>query len=411
MSKPRVLVCGGLPLYARGLALLLVPSEGEPLVSHLRIVDKYSVNPPTTYLGSEFSALLKKTDIVEYKQANLTIPSIVTSIFEPSEGQEPYDYVFDNTGDSRSDRSDEIQINSTCNVARYLGQEAARRKVKAYIRLSGPHYDTGKTLKTEKDDVDPEGLIGQWWHETQRILAAIPDLNLVILRPCWVYGPYTPSLITTNLIVASVYGYMQKPMKGLHGPGKHAYNTIHIEDIAGVTWAAAKWMEGLGRAKADEVAGEVIRFRHEKDKVRDVEGSPSPDVKLVAPVFHVADDSNATLVSVASTACAFFGTKFEFFNTMEKVALKMSKDIVEEINESHVGAWTEMITKSNPPVPNTPLTAYMDSRALAKHVLGLDNTKMKNVLNYQIKRPALDESTIRETVEKWKTEGTWPVLA
>ena len=83
----------------------------------------------------------------------------------------------------------------------------------------------------------------------------------------------------------------------------------------------------------------------------------------------------------------------------------MSKDIVEEINESHVGAWTEMITKSNPPVPNTPLTAYMDSRALAKHILGLDNTKMKNVLKYQIKRPALDESTIRETVEKWKTEG------
>lgn len=61
---------GGLNTCSRALAALLVPIDGEPLVSvrltlipghterlvltissqHLRIVDKYSVSPPTTYV-------------------------------------------------------------------------------------------------------------------------------------------------------------------------------------------------------------------------------------------------------------------------------------------------------------------------------------------------------------------------
>lgn len=88
----------------------------------------------------------------------------------------------------------------------------------------------------------------------------------------------------------------------------------------------------------------------------------------------------------------------------------MSKDIVEDINEHHVGAWTEMITTSTPPIPNTTLTAYMTNYNLAKHVLGYNNTKMKTVLGYQLKRPKFDESTIKEIIDKWKVEGTWPSL-
>jgi hypothetical protein len=85
-------------------------------------------------------------------------------------------------------------------------------------------------------------------------------------------------------------------------------------------------------------------------------------------------------------------------------------DVVEEINEHHVGGWVEMITTSNPPIPNTPLTAYMDSYALSKHVVAFDNSKIKSVIGYKLVKPKFDHEAIKEVVDKWKDEGSWPIL-
>lgn len=56
------------------LALHLVPLSGEPLVSHLRMADKYAMSPPTTYVTKDFLNLLKeRKQVVEYRQTNLTV--------------------------------------------------------------------------------------------------------------------------------------------------------------------------------------------------------------------------------------------------------------------------------------------------------------------------------------------------
>ncbi|KAF8919633.1 hypothetical protein CPB85DRAFT_1373390 [Mucidula mucida] len=410
-KKPSVLIFGGLNTYSRALAAHLVPLEGEPLVSHARIIDKYSVAPPTTYIGADFPKILNKPE-VDYKQANLTVPSMIPSLFDPPEGQDPYDYVFDLTGEVRQDRTEMIQITTTCNVARMLGTEAAKRKVKAYVRLQMPFYDTAsKGSFDEKQDPKPSGTVGTWWHETLRILAGIEDLNLVILRVGLGYGPYInygimPSFIT----VAAVYGYMKKPMKSLWSPGKHPNHTVHSEDIAGGLWACAEWMAPLGRKAADGAAGEDIPFHNEKSKTKEVEGMPPHDKKMIAPLFNLTDDSKMTLLETGQLTTDFFGTTFEFFNFVENTLFKLKDDIVEDINELHVSAWTEMVTKSNPPCPNTPLSAYMDQYNLEKIVVGLSNDKIKQVVGYQLKRPNYDHETIKDTIEKWKAEGSWPVL-
>lgn len=85
-------------------------------------------------------------------------------------------------------------------------------------------------------------------------------------------------------------------------------------------------------------------------------------------------------------------------------------DSVEDINEHHVGGWTEMITTSNPPIPNTPLSAYMDKYALEKHTLAFSNAKIKEVIGYKLKKPHFDHAAIKEVVDKWKEEGCWPIL-
>lgn len=57
-----------------------------------------------------------------------------------------------------------------------IGLEAAKRKVKAYIRLQLPFYETpSKGSHDEKVDIKPAGTIGTWWHETLRMLAAIEE--------------------------------------------------------------------------------------------------------------------------------------------------------------------------------------------------------------------------------------------
>lgn len=87
---------------------------------------------------------------------------------------------------------------------------------------------------------------------------------------------------------------------------------------------------------------------------------------------------------------------------------KLSESIIEDINEEHVGAWTTMITTCNPPIPNTPLSAYMDEASLQKRIVAFNNAKIKNVIGYQLKHPAFDQASLKEVVDKWKAEGSWP---
>ncbi|KAH9830165.1 uncharacterized protein C8Q71DRAFT_862749 [Rhodofomes roseus] len=74
---------------ARSTDAYLVPPEEESLVENLRIFDKYSVSPPTTYLGAEFKEEFNKPNVT-YRQVNLTVASLAaihdsgSTVHEPS---------------------------------------------------------------------------------------------------------------------------------------------------------------------------------------------------------------------------------------------------------------------------------------------------------------------------------------
>jgi len=72
-------------------------------------------------------------------------------------------------------------------VARLIGEEAARRKVKAYVRLQQPWYESPeKGSHAEKEDVKPSGVIGTWWHESLRILGGIEGyVKSICLSPAY----------------------------------------------------------------------------------------------------------------------------------------------------------------------------------------------------------------------------------
>ena len=70
----------------------------------------------------------------------------------------------------------QIQIGHTFKIARQIGLEAAKRKVKAHVRIQHPFYNCKESGNhDEKADVKPEGVVGTWWHETLRALGAIEE--------------------------------------------------------------------------------------------------------------------------------------------------------------------------------------------------------------------------------------------
>lgn len=62
---------------------------------------------------------------------------------------------------------------------------------------------------------------------------------------------------------------------------------MHVDDIAGAAWACAEWIAPKGRAAANAAAGEKITFHNDKNKVKDVEGSPPHNQTVIAPIFNI----------------------------------------------------------------------------------------------------------------------------
>ncbi|KAF9518915.1 hypothetical protein BS47DRAFT_1370918 [Hydnum rufescens UP504] len=367
--KPRVLILGGLNVCAPALLNFLVPDNQEPLVSAVLVADKYSVHPPTTYLGSRVKKTLQNP-IVRYRQANLTNPTTVAS------------YVFDFAGEIRYDRSDEIHLSQTTKLVQILGLEAAKRKVRAY------------GVSSERDPIPPAGVRGYWWHEAARALAAIPDLNLVVLRCAATYGPQQIFGTVTSRIVIDIYQALR-------------FNTLHSEDVAAAMFHAANWMAGIGRPEANRLAGEV--FPHFPASDSSVEAQANAVVSIaakpVAPYFNVVDDTDTNLTLAGGIIAEVFGIKFSFYGILASVALK---SMVEDINEEHMKPWTEIILTSNPPVPNTPLTAFVDAHNLAKHSVAYSNEKIKRVLGFTLRHPKFTADEVRAVIDSFREEGTWP---
>ena len=58
-------------------------------------------------LISRFNVRL--ASLVAYTLSHSTLIAIVPSLFDPPEGQDPYDYVFDLTGEVRQDRTEMVR--------------------------------------------------------------------------------------------------------------------------------------------------------------------------------------------------------------------------------------------------------------------------------------------------------------
>jgi len=189
------------------------------------------------------------------------------------------------------------------------------------------------------------------------------------------------------------------------------FNTLHSEDVAAAMFHAANWIASIGRPEANRLAGEV--FPHFPASDSSVEAQANAVVSIaakpVAPYFNVVDDTDTNLTLTGGIIAEVFGIKFSFYGILASVAVKWDfEGMVEDINEEHMKPWTEIILTSNPPVPNTPLTAFVDAHNLAKYSIAYSNEKIKRVLGFTLRHPKFTADEVRAVIDSFREEGTWP---
>lgn len=82
--------------------------------------------------------------------------------------------------------------------------------------------------------------------------------------------------------------------------------------------------------------------------------------------------------------------------------------MAQDVNNRHAEAWSDLIENSDPPVPNTPLTPYIDLHKFERRGVALSNAKIKRVLGIVLRHPAFDDNEVLDVVDSFIEEGTWP---
>ena len=262
---------GSLHAFTPVFICSLFPDGKEPLAAHVRIVDKYSIYPPTTYLNKSFRHLLESNkDVIEYRQANLTVPAVVQKcISDPAPDGRPYTYVFDCSGNYYYNLPSEVHVEQSLKPSFNIAHAVAAFNsantstltirscysrltntrfwidaIKAYVRALPPFYNHKDPPEKYKESDDgawkPLGNRGIWWHESVRAIGDIKDLPLVVLRSGYYYGEgLVYSECTSAIALGAVYKELKAEMK-LYWSRNLRKNTIHVEDLARVYWMAAE---------------------------------------------------------------------------------------------------------------------------------------------------------------------------
>ncbi|KNZ46405.1 hypothetical protein VP01_72g9 [Puccinia sorghi] len=401
-TKPSVLILGGLQDgHARALLAYLVPQ----LARHIR-------------LDSECQKILKAGELigVEYLQANLLVASSRSKAFTlpgayqtgsgSGSGEETYDYVFDFTGETDYNAEEGVHIERTGRLLPELGRVAAAMGVKAYVRELPALYHSDNKKPLKEGEGKPFSMRSKWVHEGVRAMAALPDLNIVVARPALLYGPYAVDGYAPRLLIGEIYKYIGERMEHLWSADLRLH-TIHTHDFAAGLWALAGWMSKLGRAAAEAHANPIPCLLPATEDLP--AGMPARDQLVKAPFFNLVDDGDTTQGLMASLAEKVVGVKVGFYN---KVICQFAKlnmiDVIEDVNEKHCEPWPEMLSKSTPPITNTPFTPNLPAALLSKHHIAFDGSKVKELIGLKLKFPSMTEEVIRDQVRKFIADGIWP---
>ncbi|KAK8865698.1 hypothetical protein IAR55_000843 [Kwoniella newhampshirensis] len=453
-SKPlTVLILGGTTTVARALCLYLLEPKSSR-ASFVRLADRFSVSPPTTYLDSPFLSLLGDPNTaLEYKQVNLGSVDRHEEVFTPPrtwkgekiqrEAGGGFDVVFDLTGETGFDKPELIQITHTYQLALSLATSASKLPPslmpRSYVRLTFPFYEM-KSLPSssighaESAELRQDGVRGRWWHETLRGTGLLPGLNFGVVRCGAWYGRGTwEGEILPRLVIGHIYQYLKEEMKFLYNSDLRI-NTIHSLDIAQALYLLSLYLLSTPRATvlSQSASPVAFSFRSQSSSSSTLSLSSSSKNKRISvsetwrtiptvvsekekvqiPLFNVVDEGDSTQGSLARAVAQVWGIKFGFLNsTMAILVQQFAKtdfeEMVEDVNEMHVQAWSDMLSRSNPPIDSSPITPFLDQHAFRKMAICLDGSKAKRILGFKPLFPGVEVDELRRIVHDFQEDRLW----
>jgi len=361
-AKPRVIVLGGCGFIGRNFVQFLAENG---LVSKIRVADK--VLPDLAGLSKK-QAEIFKSDLVEFKQANLAREAMVSKVFDQADGK--WDYAFNLAGETKYSQAPEVYKENVLDVATTCGNAAAKAGVKRFIEVSTAQvYDADKKASTETSKIKPWTKLAQAKLDAEEALRNIKGLNLVIVRPAIVYGPGDITGISPRLITGAVYKHLNETMEFLWDKDLKI-NTVHVYDVCAALWHLT------------------------------TNGS-------VGDIFNLADDNDTDQGTVNKLLESIFKIKTGFLGYLKSKGAQVigMKDIAETANEKHLKPWSDLCKSKG--INSTPLTPYLDEELLYNNSLSVDGTKIAKT-GFAYKHPKMTEAHLREVIAYYVDNGFFP---
>ncbi|KIH91760.1 NAD dependent epimerase dehydratase family protein [Sporothrix brasiliensis 5110] len=376
-DKPSVLIIGGLGYIGRFLARYIHDNE---LASEIRLVDK--VLPQLAWLAPEFKEACSGSN---FMQADASREQSLARIFDRADGSQ-WDYVFNCGGETRYSQDDEVYRLRSLGLSLAVGQEAAKRGVKAFVELStGMVYKPDSKASEESDKLKPWSRIAVFKLQAEEQLAKIEGLNLVIIRLAHVYGPYASQWVATALSMARVYKDLDEEMKWLWTKDLRT-NTVHIDDVTRALWETTHWYAKRGG-------------REEWD---------AKAMGTAVPVFNVVDKGATTQGTMAGIIAETFGIKTGFQGQLISTFARLNMDsVVEDVNDELLGPWANLLAAAGITRPG-PLTPFMEKELLKDTDLSMNGSRLERVVGFQYNKPEITAELVAEVIESYKKMNWWP---
>ncbi|KAK0383173.1 hypothetical protein NLU13_9086 [Sarocladium strictum] len=373
-EKPSVLIVGGLGYIGRFLALHIHKNN---LASDMRLVDK--VLPQLAWLAPEFNEACSQE---RFMQADASKPEALARVFDRADGKQ-WDYVFNCGGETRYSQEDEVYKLRSLDLSVALGNEAAKRNVKAFVELStGMVYKSDSSPSKEGDKLKPWNKIAVFKLQAEEELAKIEGLNLVIARLPHVYGPYASQWVATALCMARVYQAMEEEMKWLWTKDLRT-NTVHIQDAVRALWEIASW-NAAGKAKWDaKTMGNV-------------------------PTFNIVDKGSTSQGTIADIIADIFKIETGFQGQLISTFARLNLDsVVDDVNDETLAPWADLLADAGITRPG-PLSPFMEKELLKDTDLSMDGSRLETLLDFKYEKPQMTKELLEEVIESYKSMNWWP---
>jgi len=361
MSKPRVLVLGGLGFIGRNLVDHIVQND---LASKVRVVDKKLM--AMANLSKREEELFSKVECI---QANLCDAEAVKRAFHDDSGD--YDIVINLASSTRRSQTDEVYKQGIVELSRVVATEALKHKTTKFIEASTTEvYKPSTKPVSESGDTQPWTGEAKAKLEAEKKLKDLKGLPLIIARVAVTYGPGDVSGLAPRLCIGAVF---KKTGQKLEYPSwfeDQKFSTVHVSDVC----RALMHLTQHG---------------------------------IVGSVYNIADKFDTDQKKLNAILEKIFNIKTGTINFAQSELSKMlaTEDLVNEVNGETGITWLNLLSEQK--IDYSPLSPFLFKENLSNNSMSIDGSAIEKT-GFSYNHPAVTEDGIRAMLKCYMEEKWFP---